>query len=358
MVPTSPPTASPATEDGIDFAWQAASPESQGIDSHTLAEMFQAIEQEEINLHSLMILRNDLVVLEAYFSPYTMEQKHVMFSITKSIMATLIGIAIEQGYIEGVDQRISELLPEASLPDPDPQKEKITLEDVLTMTSGLGWEETDRTFGQLYGQYDWLGYVLGKEMVADPGSRFSYCSGCSHILSGVLLETTGMNPLDFARENLFAPLGITDFRWETDREGLPIGGWGLELTTRDMAKLGILYLERGSWNGQQIVPAEWIDKAVEYKVGAGGFVGYGYQWWIYPEYNAYSAFGRGGQIVFVIPVEGLIIATTAETANHDPILALIEDFILPAVQSEGVLPENPEGEQRLQDWIAFFARPE
>jgi CubicO group peptidase (beta-lactamase class C family) len=358
MVPTSPPTASPVTEDGIDFAWQAASPESQGIDSHTLAEMFQAIEQEDIDLDSLLILHNGSTVLEAYFYPYSMDRKHVMFSITKSVMATLIGIAIDQGYIRSIDQRIVDLLPQISLPNPDPRKEKITLEDVLTMTSGLGWEETDRTFAQLYAQYDWLGYVLGKEMVVDPGSRFSYCSGCSHILSAVLLETTGMNPLDFARENLFAPLGITDVRWETDREGLPIGGWGLELTTRDMAKLGILYLERGSWNGQQIVPAEWIDAAVEYKVDAGGLVGYGYQWWIYPEYNAYSAFGRGGQTVFVIPVEGLVIATTAETANHDPILALIGDFILPSVQSERALPEDPEGEKRLQDWIAFFARPE
>ena len=355
--PTAQPPASQATLSRPAAVWQASSPESQGIDSSTLAEIFPTIEERGTILHSLMILRNEKIVLEAYFYPYSVDRKHVMFSITKSFMATLTGIALDQGYIGSVDQKIIDLLPDSTFANPELRKEQITLEDVLTMTTGLGWEESDLTFAELYYQEDWLGYVLGKPMVADPGSRFSYCSGCSHILSAVLQETTGMNPLDFARENLFEPLGITDFNWETDRSGLPIGGWGLELTTRDMAKLGTLYLNQGSWEGEQIVPAEWVAAAVDDHVETGGGTAYGYQWWVYPSYGAYAAFGRGGQTVFVIPDQELIVATTAELNNHDPILALIDEFILPSIRSDEALPANLEGEKSLQEFIDQIAKP-
>lgn len=355
--PTLLPQVSSGGSSDTSGDWQAASPESQGMDSNLLAEMFLEIEEGGTDLDSLMILRNGSIVLEAYFFPNTADRKHVMFSITKSFMATLTGIALELGYIESVDQRIVDLLPETSFDNPDPRKEQVTLEDVLTMTSGLGWEEIDPTFAELYYQEDWIEYVLGKPMVADPGSLFSYCSGCSHILSAVLQERTGQDLLQFARENLFEPLGISDFNWETDRSGLPIGGWGLELTTRDMAKIGILYLNQGSWKGTQVIPAEWIDAAVEYHTDTGDGLGYGYQWWIYPDYEAYAALGRGGQTVFVIPDKDLIISTTAETPNHDPIIDLIDGFILPAVRSDQGLPPNPEGEKRLRAIIDQISQP-
>jgi CubicO group peptidase (beta-lactamase class C family) len=141
-----------------------------------------------------------------------------------------------------------------------------------------------------------------------------------------------MNPRDFAEQYLFKPLGITNARWDTDAEGIPVGGWGLQLTPRDMAKLGYLYLRHGQWAGQQIVSSEWVANATRNHTETDGELGYGYQWWTYPSLNAYTALGRDGQTVFVIPEKDLIVVTTAEMDNHDPIFQLIQRYILPAVQ--------------------------
>jgi CubicO group peptidase (beta-lactamase class C family) len=148
----------------------------------------------------------------------------------------------------------------------------------------------------------------------------------------VVQGATGEDGVDFAREALLAPLGITDFAWERDAQGLPIGGWGLDLTPRDMAKLGYLFLHEGQWDGQQIVSAAWVDAATTSHVDVGGGVGYGYQWWIHPEVQGYAAQGRYGQTIFVSPAENLIVVTPASGFdNHDPIFELISERILPAI---------------------------
>ena len=169
-------------------------------------------------------------------------------------------------------------------------------------------------------------------MIAAPGSQFNYCSGCSHLLSAIVHHTTEMNPRDFAEEYLFKPLGISNARWDTDAEGIPVGGWGLQLTPRDMAKLGYLYLRHGQWAGQQIVSSEWVANATRTHTETDGELGYGYQWWTYPSLKAYTALGRDGQTVFVVPELDLIVVTTAETYGHDQIFQLIQQYILPAVQ--------------------------
>jgi CubicO group peptidase (beta-lactamase class C family) len=141
-----------------------------------------------------------------------------------------------------------------------------------------------------------------------------------------------MNPRDFADQYLFKPLGITNVKWDTDAEGIPIGSWGLQITPRDMAKLGYLYLHHGQWEGQQIVSAEWVKNATRTHTETDGELGYGYQWWTYPSLAAYTALGRYGQTIFVVPESDLVIVTTAEMDNHDEIFRLIEQYILPAVQ--------------------------
>ena len=179
---------------------------------------------------------------------------------------------------------------------------------------------------------DWVKQVLDLPMREAPGSQFNYCSGCSHVLSAIVQQATDMNPRDFADQYLFKPLGITDYRWDVDAEGTPIGGWGLQLTPRDMAKLGYLYLRNGQWEGQQIVSAEWVANATRTHTETGGDLGYGYQWWTYPSLAAYTALGRDGQMIFVIPELDLVIVTTAEMNGHDEIFQLIQQYILPAVQ--------------------------
>jgi CubicO group peptidase (beta-lactamase class C family) len=174
--------------------------------------------------------------------------------------------------------------------------------------------------------------MLDKPMAAAPGTQFNYCSGCSHLLSAIVQETTEMSPRDFADQYLFKPLGISNVKWDTDAAGTPIGGWGLWLTPRDMAKLGYLYLRHGEWNGQQIVSAQWVENATRTHTATDSDLGYGYQWWTYPSLAAFAALGRDGQTIFVVPDLDLIIVTTAEIDNHDPIFQLIQQYILPAVQ--------------------------
>ena len=217
-------------------------------------------------------------------------------------------------------------------------KQAMTLENLLTMTSGLDWEEGDPTYASLYRSQNWVDWVMKLPMTGEPGKDFVYCSGCSHVLSAVLQQQTGMNTEAFADQNLFQPLGISDYRWDKDAQGIPIGGWGLGLTPRQMAKLGYLYLHQGNWNGRQIISSSWVKTATTRHVVtgdkiAGGSLDYGYQWWIYPTNNAYTALGRGGQTIFVAPDQDLIVVTTADLpGGHDPIFDLIDRFILPAVQ--------------------------
>ena len=313
--------------------WRTSSPEAQGMDGQKLTEMLAAIQQQRLNLHSLLIIRNGYLVSETYFGSYQPDTRHELYSCTKSFVATLVGIALDKGYITGTDQRILDFFPERTFANPAEQKAAMTLEDTLTMRTGLDWEEGDPTYAALYRSSDWIKYVLDEPMAATPGTQFVYCSGCSHVLSAIVQRTTGMNPRDFAEQYLFKPLGISNVRWDTDAEGTPIGGWGLQITPRDMAKLGYLYLRKGQWEGQPIVPAQWVENATRTHTPTDGSLGYGYQWWTYPSLEAYTALGRYGQTIFVIPKLDLIVVTTAQLDDHDGIFQLIEQYIVPATQT-------------------------
>ena len=200
------------------------------------------------------------------------------------------------------------------------------------MRSGLDWQEGDPAYRAMYQSPDWVKFVLDAPMASPPGSRFNYCSGCSHLLSAILQQTTGMHTRDFAEQYLFKPLGLSNVMWETDAAGIPIGGWGLQLTPRDMAKLGYLYLRHGQWDGQQIISARWVETATQKHTDTDGGLGYGYQWWTYPSLGAYAALGRYGQMIFVIPEADLVVVTTAELDGHTELFRLIEQYILPAVK--------------------------
>ena len=330
-----PPVPTPTAETGDYWPtenWRTSSPEAQGMDSQRLAEMLAAIEQQRLDLHSLLIIRNGYLVSENYFGPYGPDTRHQLYSVTKSFVATLIGIALDKGYIAGTDQHIMDFFPGRTFANLDEQKAAITLEDTLTMRTGLDWQEGDPAYRAMYMSPDWVKSVLDEPMASAPGRQFNYCSGCSHVLSAIMQQTTDMNPRDFADQYLFRPLGITNVRWDTAAEGIPIGGWGLQLTPRDMAKLGYLYLRQGQWEDQQIVSAEWVENATRAHTETDGELGYGYQWWTYPPLAAYTALGLGGQTIFVIPELDLVIVTTAEMNGHDEIFQLIQQSILPAVQ--------------------------
>jgi CubicO group peptidase (beta-lactamase class C family) len=336
--PTAPaPTTAPAATAEPDVVWpttgwSTSTPEPQGMDAGKIAEMLKAIEEQGLDLHSLLIIRHGQLVSENYFGSYDANTRHQLFSVTKSFIATLIGMALDKGYITDTDQRVLDFFPQRTFDNLSARKTEMTLDDLLTMRSGLDWEEGDPAYREMYTSADWLKVVMDKPMVAEPGRVFNYCSGCSHVLSAILQEATKTNPRDFADQFLFKPLGITDYRWDVDADGTPIGGWGLQLTPRDMAKLGYLYLHHGQWDGQQIVSAEWVENATRLHTSTDNQLGYGYQWWNYPPQGIYLALGRDGQTIAVIPELDLIVVTTAEINGHDAIFRLIQQYIVPAVQ--------------------------
>jgi CubicO group peptidase (beta-lactamase class C family) len=312
--------------------WRSSSPEEQGMDGETLAEMLAAVQDRGLNLHSLLVIHNGYLVSETYYGSYKQTTPHELYSCTKSFVATLIGIALDKGYLVSTDQRMVDFFPGSTIVNLDRQKQAMTLEDVLSMRTGLDWQEGDPAYVALYQSSDWVQFMLNRPMAHAPGSEFNYCSGCTHLLSAILSQETGMNTRDFAEQYLFKPLGITNARWETDARDIPIGGWGLQITPRQMAKLGYLYLQEGEWDGEQIVSIGWVQEATQTHTQTDGDLGYGYQWWTYPSLDAYTALGRDGQTIFVVPESDLIIVTTAAMGGHNEIFRLIEDFIIPAMQ--------------------------
>ena len=245
------------------------------LDEEILAELVNRIEIGDYgNIHSLIIIHNDSLVMEEYFMGWTRDMLHYCFSATKSVISALIGIAIDQGKVGGLEEKLLSFFPEYDdISNLDERKESITLEHVLTMSSGFTWTPMDSE-EDMAKSSDWINYVLDLPMSDEPGTQFVYNSGGSHLLSGIITNKTGQSAEEFAEENLFNKLGINNWEWESDPRGITIGGWGLELYPVDMAMFGYLYLKNGSLNGKQIVPEDWVEESTIRHMPS-----YGYQWW-------------------------------------------------------------------------------
>ncbi len=330
--------------------WQTSTPEQQGIDSEKLAETLDYIREEDVNIHSLLLIRNGYVVTDAYFYPFAEGSIHDTASVTKSFTSTLTGIAISEGHIAGVEQPVLEFFPERSVENLDSRKEAMTLEDLLTMRSGFECvnDPSEITLTQMRESPDWVQFTLDLPMADEPGTRFVYCSNNAHLLSGIIRETTGMSELDYANESLFGPLGIRNVSWPSDPQGNNHGWGDLRLAPPDMAKLGYLYLNEGAWDGEQIVPAGWVNESTQKHVSLDEGEGYGYQWWVSGDITGlYEARGRGGQRISVLPEKNIVVVITGGGFEPED----LAPFLLESLQSDQALPENPEAYGRLQEKI-------
>ena len=227
-----------------------------------LSDMIDLMWRKNHEIDSILIVRNGHVVLDTYNYSQKPETKHMIYSCTKSIVSALIGIAIEKGYIKSIDQPLLDFFPEKTPENPDSRKQKITLKHLLKMATGLDCKDS-----YLYGNIelwdmldseDWAQHVIDLPMIEDPDSRFEYCNGASYLLTAVLQKTMKLTGLEFAKEHLFNPLGITDIDWKANAQGITIGHVGLVMRPRDMARFGYLYLKNGKWENRQIVPAQWV----------------------------------------------------------------------------------------------------
>lgn len=300
----------PPADDNALADWQLVPADQVGLDADRLVEAVQDMGELE-GVHGVLVARRGRLVVERYFRGSAGNRLHNIKSASKSVLSALAGLAIEQGLLK-LDQPITNILPEAADLD-DPRKRTITVRHLLTMTSGL--ESTSfGNYGSWVASGNWVRAALARPLQAEPGTRFSYSTGGTHLLSATLSRAAGQSTHDFAREHLFAPLGISRSAWARDRQGVHMGGNNLSLLPRDMLKFGQLYLDRGRWNGEQLLPWQWIDESTRPGlVGPRGrgriYGGYGYLWWLrgHRERGAYIASGYGGQYIYVAPAEDLVV---------------------------------------------------
>jgi CubicO group peptidase (beta-lactamase class C family) len=353
----------PQLADWPTQAWQTSTPEQQGMDSGKLADMFAAIQQQQLRLHSLLIVRNGYLVTEAYFDPYTADVRHTVESNTKSVIAALIGIAIDQGKIKSADEKMADFFPGRFMQNMDARKEAITLQDLLSMTPGLDCADGSPAASGMYQTKLWVQYLQDLPMTDAPGNKWIYCSGASHLLSAVLQEATGVDARSYANQYLFQPLGIAPVEvkdWGTDPEKISNGIAGLYLTPRELAKLGYLYLNRGSWAGKQVVSAAWMDAATREQayIGPDPYVGgqdrrFGYMFSVFPQQKYYGYLGMAGQELFVLPEQNMVVVFTSSlpVGKEGDLLRFLNDYILPAAQSSQPLPASQAAYDRLASAI-------
>jgi len=328
--------------------WRSSTPEEQGFDSAKLAEGILAMRENGIRTHSLLMIRYGSVFLDAYFYPYDGSNYHDLASVTKSLMTTLIGIAADQGRLD-LDQPMVSFFPDRTIANLDDRKEHITVRHLASMVNGFesGCLRGDEpTLNAMRAKADWVQAALDREMVREPGSVFCYDSPGMHLLSAILQEATGMPALDFARANLFEPLGIEHVYWPSDPQGYT-DGWGdASLLPRDAAKIGYLWLNNGVWEGKQIVSAAWVKNSVTAQSRSGGD-DYGYGWWVSEE--SYYASGRGGQKIMVVPSLNLIVVETGGGFESDE----IDQYLRAAlIDPNKPLPPNSAGVDRLKAALA------
>ncbi len=320
--------------------------EEHGIDVERLAEAYVSAERSD-RVNSLLVERDGVLVAEAYFRGFGQHSLNTVWSVTKSFNSALIGIAIDEGYIESVDQAIGDYLG-AVVPNLEPEKGSITIRQLLTMSCGLPWveEALDSEYPDWIASDDHLMYVLSKPLAYTPGERFDYSDGAAHLASAVLSEAVGMTAHEFARAHLFDPLDFGPTEWWVDNRGYNFGGVGLGISSRDMVKFGRLYLEGGSSDGQRIVSSDWVDESTRAQIRTDSddpdSQEYGYFWWIdgCGVHSCYRASGYSGQLIFAVPDLDLVVAITSDwsgdrnraVANWYNAYVLVVYEVLPAVR--------------------------
>ena len=354
----------------IDDGLETTSLASVGMDESFLIELLKDLDEiEDHRIHSLLIIKDGKLVFEEYFpgekfnlaqftgeTGFTMEDTHNLCSVTKSFTSAILGIALDQGHIRSVNQRVSEFFPEHSdLFINNPEQQELTLENLLTMTSGLDWDDESTSYfdaendmHQMFTSQDPIEYILSKDIVIPPGSVFEYSNCNTNLIGEIIHIATGMRIDEFAERFLFSKLGVVDFEWQMISENVVFTSGDLRLRPRDMAKFGYLFLNYGEWQGETVISQDWIDQSTSMHIDLGSppnlvdwADGYGYQWWMWEDihgvdFQAYFASGWGGQWIIISPELQLVIVSTAGNYYSPvkmPIEIILTEYILPAIET-------------------------
>ena len=326
-------------------AWAVSTPEEQGMQSDALARLVETVGKYPQD--SLLIVRHGKIVLDAYYTPYQPNIAHDLRSVTKSVVGTLTAIELRNGQLDSVDHPVIDLFPDKPIQNVDENKKAMTVRHLLDMTSGIDWTEKaytpDESLMRMYQAPDRTAFVLNQPMSSAPGSKFYYNSGNPYVLSALITAKTGQSAWDFAKKELFGPLGITSAKWgAVDAQGVTDGEAGLSLAPHDMARFGYLYLHNGMWDDKQIIPSSWVDRASQGKVAATSGFQYANLWWSLPDKGAYMALGRHSQLIMVLPKLDIVVAMTGVLRDDQyyPTNRLIDD-IVGAAKSDQPLPPDP-----------------
>ncbi|KXJ37655.1 6-aminohexanoate hydrolase [Bacillus spizizenii] len=325
--------------------WPTADPQALGMDAKKLSELDPEIKSRYSNINAIVVVKNGHIAYERYYHGYGPTDTHHVASVTKSIMSALIGIAIHAGYIKSVDQNVLDFFPDP----PNKQIQDITIRHLLTMTAPYPFEDWHEPLDKMCMQPDWITYTLN--MLGQEGTigTFKYSTAGAHLLSAIVTRSTGKSAREFANEHLFKPSGMKEIPnyemksfgfddlfgkhvrgWVNDPDGNSTGGWGLTLTPRDMARFGLLYINCGCWDNQQIVPESWIDESTVMNAN-----NYGYLWWLREEEGvfSYSALGDGGNVICCVPEKDLVVVIASEfTINALDRWELIKECIVLSVK--------------------------
>ena len=348
------------TQKQADTSIPRSTPEAEGISSKAIITFLDSTATHVTEFHGYMIIRHGKVVAEGWWDPFRPELKHTLYSTSKSFTSTAVGLAVSEGKLSVNDKLIS-FFPEY-LPDSiSPYLAELEIQDMLQMSTGQRRESSTAT-------NEWIRAFLATPVEIEPGTRYRYSSMASFMLSATVQKVTGQKVIDYLTPRLFEPLGIEGADWETNPEGINTGGWGLRLKTEDLAKLGLLYLQKGKYNGKQILPEEWVEKATSLKIyqnpdmtqarrdsSNDSVQGYCWQFWR-AKNNSYMANGAFGQFILIMPEKDAIVVFNAESSDMWGELGMVWDYIYPGIKDEA-LPEDAQSLAELRKKSASLSIP-
>ena len=328
-----------------------STPEAEGVSSEAIQKYIEKIDPKKHELHSYMLIRHGKVISEAWWKPYAADKVHSMYSVSKSWTSTAIGFAVAEKRLSVQDKVIS-FFPEYSDLKDKPFIQDLRVQDLLTMSVG---HEKEPLRSVIVMQPDWIRGFLNHPIVAKPGTKFLYNTLATYMLSAIIQKVTGETTLAYLKPRLLDPLHITGIDWESDQKGINVGGWGIRVKTEDMAKLGLLYLNKGKFEGKQILPAAWVEEATSKHIDqepdattekratgqyADWIQGYGYQFWR-SRHNSFRGDGAYGQYILMMPEQDAVLIITSESQDLPDDLNQVWANLLPAFQAKA-LPKNPK----------------
>ncbi len=339
-------------------------PEIEGVSSVNIVSFLKAIEGSQHEFHSFMFLRHGKVIAEGWWDPYKPELKHTLYSASKSFTSTAVGFAVTEKRLKVTDKVIS-FFPEYLPDNVSSNLADMEVRDLLFMSAG---QEPDPTHSITSNDTNWVKAFLALPVINDPGTKFLYNSMATYMLSAIVQKVTGEKVIDYLKPRLFDPLFISGMDWETDPMGINTGGWGLRLKTEDMAKFGQFYLQKGKWDGRQLLPEAWISEATTSKIdqmpeadqaardSSDWLQGYCYQFWRNRNNNGFRGDGAFGQFIIVMPEKDAVIAITAESLETQKELNLVWKYLVPGIK-EKKLPENQEAYESLKKMLTELKLP-